>query len=65
MLYTMSGFSEDLAGLKYASVIHYWDYNSVLFDGIFSVGDFVLLSVVSAILLVVAMFVFNKRDIPT
>ena len=38
-MYTMSGFSENLEGLKYASVINYWDYNSMLFDGVFQVGD--------------------------
>jgi len=63
-LYTMSGFSADLEGLKYASVIKYWDYNSVLFDGVFLVGDFVLLSVVAGALLLVATAVFKLRDIP-
>ncbi len=65
MLYTIAGFSADIDWLKYASVVHYWDYGSVLFDGIFIAGDFVLLFAAAGVLLAIATVLFKKRDIPT
>ncbi len=65
ILLTISGFAESLRGLKYISIMHYWDYNSMLLDGVFNTGYFFGLLVASLIILGVAIYIFKKRDIPT
>ena len=64
ILYTLSGFSEVYESAKYGTILYYWDYNSVLFDGLFRVGDFIVLVVVTVIVLLLAIIVFKKKDIP-
>jgi len=64
MLLTISGFTEALNGLKYASIMHYWDYNSMLLDGVFNTVYFTGLLVASLIILGAAIYIFKKRDIP-
>ncbi|UCE73382.1 MAG: ABC transporter permease subunit [Methanomassiliicoccales archaeon] len=64
ILLTISGFTEALKGLKYVSIMHYWDYNSMLLDGVFNTGYFIGLLIASLIILVVAVYIFKKRDIP-
>ena len=61
---TIAGFSDALSGLKYVSIMHYWDYNSMLIDDIFNVGYFFALFVGSMIILGFAIYIFKKRDIP-
>jgi ABC-2 type transport system permease protein len=65
ILLTISGFSDALTWLKYISIIHYWDYNSILLDGNFNVGYFLGLLVASIIIIGAAIIIFKKRDIPT
>jgi ABC-type transport system involved in multi-copper enzyme maturation permease subunit len=65
ILLTISGFTEALSGLKYVSIMHYWDYNSMLLDGVFNTGYFFGLLIASLLILGVAIYIFKKRDIPT
>lgn len=62
---TIAGFSESLSGLKYVSIMHYWDYNSMLIDGVFNTGYFIGLLIASLLILGAAIYIFKKRDIPT
>jgi ABC-type transport system involved in multi-copper enzyme maturation permease subunit len=64
ILYTLSGFSSVYEGAKYATVLNYWDYNDVLYDGVFDAGHFIGLFVVAGIILVLAVYLFKKKDIP-
>jgi ABC-type transport system involved in multi-copper enzyme maturation permease subunit len=48
---TIAGLSDSLSGLKYISIMHYWDYNSMLLDDIFNTGYFIGLLVASLIIL--------------
>jgi ABC-type transport system involved in multi-copper enzyme maturation permease subunit len=64
ILYTLSGMSTVYENAKYATILHYWDYNSVLFDGQFNVGHFIGLSVVAGIILMLAVYLFKRKDIP-
>ncbi len=45
-------------------ILGYWDYNAILFDHSFGTWDFVGLVVLSALILLVAIILFEKRDIP-
>lgn len=65
ILVTIAGFSDALSFLKYISIMHYWDYNSMLIDEVFNTGYFLGLLVASIIILVFAIYIFKKRDIPT
>jgi ABC-type transport system involved in multi-copper enzyme maturation permease subunit len=62
---TIAGIAESLSALKYVSIMHYWDYNSMLIDEVFNTGYFFGLLVASLIILIFAIFIFKKRDIPT
>jgi len=64
ILFTLAGMSTTYENGKYATILYYWDYNSVLFDGLFNVGHFIGLFVVAGIILVLAVVVFKKKDIP-
>lgn len=61
---TIAGFSDSLSALKYISIMHYWDYNSMLLDDVFNTGYFFGLLVASLIILGCAIYIFKKRDIP-
>jgi ABC-2 type transport system permease protein len=64
ILFTVAQLVSSLEYLKYASIMHYWDYNTVLYDVLFKVGDFVVLFVTTGIILLLAVWVFKKKDIP-
>ena len=64
ILYTLAGMGATYESAKYATILNYWDYNSVLFDGLFNIGHFVGLFVVTLIILLLAIYVFKKKDIP-
>ena len=64
ILFTVAQMVSSLEYLKYASIMHYWDYNTVLYDGLFKVGDFIGLFVATGIILLLAIYVFKKKDIP-
>jgi len=64
VLFTAASMSASIESAKYVTVMHYWDYNTVLYDGLFSIGDFIGLMVVSGLILALAIYVFKKKDIP-
>ncbi|MGD9131235.1 MAG: ABC transporter permease subunit [Candidatus Bathyarchaeota archaeon] len=64
-LYTFSGFSKSLEWMKTVSIFNYWDYSSVIFDSLFKAGDFVILAAVATAIIVISIWVFEKKDIPT
>ncbi|UCG69019.1 MAG: ABC transporter permease subunit [Thermoplasmata archaeon] len=64
ILLTIASLVKSLKGLKYISIIHYWDYNSMLLDGVFNTGYFIGLLVASIVILGMAVYIFKKRDIP-
>jgi len=64
-LYTFGSFSKSLEWMKSISIFKYWDYLSVIFDDLFKVGDFILLTMLAIVILIIGMWVFEKKDIPT
>jgi ABC-type transport system involved in multi-copper enzyme maturation permease subunit len=64
ILYTLGGMSATYENAKYGTILNYWDYNSVLFDGLFNTAHFVGLFVVAGIILMLAVYLFKKKDIP-
>ena len=51
--------------MKTVSIFNYWDYLSVIFDDLFKAGDFVILAAVAIVLIIIGVWVFEKKDIPT
>ncbi len=64
-LYTFGGFSKSLEWMKTISIFKYWDYFSVIIDGLFKTGDFLILALLATVLIVTTIQVFQKKDIPT
>jgi len=64
-LRTFGSFSKDLELMKAISVLTYWDYSAAIFDTVFKVSDFALITVVSLLIIAAAIWVFKKKDIPT
>ena len=57
--------SEKLEWVGYFSLSHYWDYNDVLYDGVFTYWEVGLLVAIWLGLAVLVVYLFNKEDIPT
>jgi ABC-type transport system involved in multi-copper enzyme maturation permease subunit len=51
--------------MKTISIFNYWDYSSVIIDDLFKAGDFLVLTLVTIVLLIIGIWVFEKKDIPT
>jgi len=64
-LYTFGGFSKSLEWMKTISIFKYWDYFSVIIDGLFKTGDFLILALLAIALIIVTTRLFQKKDIPT
>lgn len=64
-LSTFGGYSESLEWMKSISIMNYWDYYSVIFDGVFKMGDFIGLFIAAFVLIGLAILIFKKKDIPT
>ncbi|MDH5386470.1 MAG: ABC transporter permease [Candidatus Aminicenantes bacterium] len=64
-LYTFGNFSKSLEWMKTVSIFNYWDYSSVIFDNLFKAGDFVILAAVAIVIIILSIWVFEKKDIPT
>lgn len=60
----VANISSKYSSVKNYSILGYWDYNEVLFDKVFSYTDFIVLIVVSIIILIAALYMFNRKDIP-
>lgn len=56
---------EGLSWVHSLTILTYWDYNSVLLDDVFVIGDALLLLGVAAIVLIVALYVFERVDMPS
>ena len=63
-LYTFGAFAKNLEWMKSISVFKYWDYLSVIIDDLFKAGDFVLLMMLAIMILIISMWVFEKKNIP-
>jgi len=64
-LRTFGSFSKDLELMKTVSMFTYWDYSAAIFDTMFRVNDFALITAVSLLIIATAIWVFKKKDIPT
>jgi len=64
-LYTFGGFSKSLEWMKTISIFKYWDYFSVIIDNLFKTGDFLILTLLAIMLIITAIQIFQKKDIPT
>jgi len=64
ILFTVAQLVSSLEYLKYASIMYYWDYNTVMYDGVFNVGDFIGLFIATGVIIALAVWVFKKKDIP-
>jgi ABC-2 type transport system permease protein len=63
-LYTFGSFSKSLEWMKTISIFNYWDYSSVIIDDLFKAVDFILLTILAIVLLIIGIWVFKKKDIP-
>jgi len=63
-LYTFGNFSKSLEWMKAISIFNYWDYSSVIIDGLFNAGDFIALTILAIMLLVICVWISRKKDIP-
>ena len=64
-LYTFGSFSKNLEWMKTISLFNYWDYLAVIIDGLFKTIDFIVLTILAIVLLIIGIWVFEKKDIPT
>jgi len=64
-LYTFGGFAKNLEWMKTISIFKYWDYLSVIIDNLFKTGDFFLLTTLAIAILIISIWIFQKKDIPT
>lgn len=63
-LYTFGNFSKSLEWMKTISIFNYWDYSSVIIDDLFKAGDFIVLTMLAVVLLIIGIWVFKRKDIP-
>ena len=64
LLYTFGSFSKSLELMKTISIFNHWDYLSVIIDGFFKAVDFIGLTVLAIVLLIIGVWVFKNKDIP-
>ena len=62
-LETVGELTQGLEYLKSFSVISYWDRNSLFFGEAINWGEIGLLFVVAAVLLIIALTIFEKKDV--
>lgn len=63
-LYTFGSFSKSLEWMKTISIFNYWDYSSVIIDDLFKAADFIVLTILAIAILIIGIWVFEKKDIP-
>jgi len=56
--------SERLENAKYATVMYYWDYTGILLGEGVNLAHFIVLTVLTIIFLSLALWVFDRQDIP-
>ncbi len=62
-LETVGDLTQGLEYLRSFSVISYWDHNSLFFGEAINWGEIGLLFVVAAVLLIIALTIFEKKDV--
>ncbi|MEA1994399.1 MAG: ABC transporter permease subunit [Euryarchaeota archaeon] len=65
ILSVIGNLSEKFSILADLSIVEYWDYNAALYDNVLKIGEFAALIVLAAVVLVSAVLVFKRKDIPT
>jgi ABC-2 type transport system permease protein len=63
-LYTFGNYAASLEWMKTISIFNYWDYAAPLLDDVFKLADFVVLTVVAALVLSLGLYFFSKKDVP-
>ncbi|MFO7992043.1 MAG: ABC transporter permease [Thermoplasmata archaeon] len=63
-LQIVANMAEKFSYVGKYGILGHWDYNQILFDKVFGVWDFIGLIVVAALLMVLAIMLFDKKDIP-
>jgi len=58
----VASMAEGLEHLSSYTAMGYWDLDAILFDNVYSVGDFVLIAAAALAVLAVAVLVFERRD---
>ncbi len=64
-LFATGHLVESLEPVHTFTISHYWDYNSVLLDGVVYPWHLVLLTAIAIIFLVASMKIFQKSDVPS
>ena len=52
-----------LSFMKYLTIFHYWNYNSIFIDGVIIWGHIALLIILSAVLFIAGVVVFERKDL--
>ncbi|MFO8132396.1 MAG: ABC transporter permease [Thermoplasmatota archaeon] len=63
-LYTFGNYTPALAWMKTVSIFNYWDYAAPLLDDVFKLGDFAVLAAIAGVVLAVALWLFDHKDVP-
>ena len=61
----IAAVSKNLQDAKYATIMYYWDYTGILLGDGVNAGHFAVLSVLTVIFLILAIWAFEQQDIPT
>ncbi len=64
-LHIAGNMVDALEWLTTLTILTYWDYNSVILDGVFKTWHFVGLFILAMIIFVGALSLFDRQDIPT
>ena len=60
----VASVSESLQNAKYATIMYYWDYTGILMGEGVNAGHFAVLSILTALFVVLAVWAFDRQDIP-
>ncbi len=63
-LHTVGDMAGALEQIRPYTILTYWDHESILFDGVISMGDFGLISLLAISIIVITAVVFERKDIP-
>jgi ABC-type transport system involved in multi-copper enzyme maturation permease subunit len=61
----VASVSKSMQNAKYATIMYYWDYTGILLGDGVNGGHFAVLTVLTAIFLILAIWAFEHQDIPT
>lgn len=60
----IAAVSKNLENAKYATIMHYWNYTGIMLGDGVNIGHFMVLTVLTLIFLVLAIWSFERQDIP-